>query len=260
MTPAVDSPAVSLAELIAWLDELFAPYPVEDLAPNGLQVETGGPVRRVVTGVSACHELFARARAARADLVLVHHGIFWRGDDPRLTGFRYRRVAELMAGGMALAAYHLPLDLHPDLGNNALAARQLGLEALEPFGEYRGTAIGLAGRLPEPLAPDALVARCRALFGQEPLAFLAGPDPVRTVGVLSGAAQRSIYEALDRGLDAFVTGEASEWVMNVAREAGLHFLAVGHYASERLGIRALGERVAQRFGLAVEFIDVPNPV
>jgi putative NIF3 family GTP cyclohydrolase 1 type 2 len=161
---------------------------------------------------------------------------------------------------MSLVAYHLPLDRHPEVGNNALAARAFGLAELAPFAEYEGLPIGVRGRFPEPVPADELVARCARIFGQPPLVFPGGPDPVSTLGIISGGAQKELWAAVGAGLDAYLTGEASEWVMNVAREAGVHYLAAGHYATERLGIRALGEHLAERFGVEVEFVDVPNPV
>jgi dinuclear metal center YbgI/SA1388 family protein len=246
--------------LVAYLDELLDARAGRDFGPNGLQVEGREEVRKVVTGVSACLELFSRARSAGADAVLVHHGIFWEGMPRTLVGFQGRRVAELMRGEMSLIAYHLPLDRHPELGNNAVAARRFRLEEVEPFAEYEGMPIGFKGRLPVPVSPEGFAARCREVFGQEPLAFAGGPREVATVGIVSGGAQREIYDALAERLDAYVTGEASEWVMNVAREGGIHYFAAGHYATERLGIQALGEHVAQRFGIEVEFVDVPNPV
>ncbi len=251
---------LSTRELSTYLDELLEATRDKDFGPNGLQVEGRRPVRKIATGVSACLELFERAASASADAVLVHHGLFWDGMPRQLTGAQFRRVASLIESGMALFAYHLPLDRHPELGNNVLAARGLGLYSVEPFGFYQGTAIGFRGRYPEPLAPTELVARCRRLFDHEPLAFLSGPDEIATVGIISGGAQSELHQAVAAGLDAYITGEVSEWVMNVARESRIHYLACGHYATERLGIRALGEHLAERFGLEHEFIDVPNPV
>lgn len=251
---------VGLAVLVAYLDEFLEARAGADFGPNGLQVEGRATVRKVVTGVSAGAALFARARAAGADAVLVHHGLFWDGLPVTLTGYRYKRVAELIHSGISLIAYHLPLDRHPELGNNALAAKAFGLEGVAPFGEHGGLPIGCKGRLSAPLSAAGLVDMCRRVFGQEPISFLGGREAVSTVGLISGGGQREIYEAIDAGLDAYVTGEASEWVMNVAHDAGIHYLAAGHYATERLGIRALGEHVARRFGIEVEFVDLPNPV
>lgn len=247
-------------ELVAHLDGLLDAPRQADFGPNGLQVEGRRQVRKVVTAVSACREVFERAAAAGADMVLVHHGIFWKGMPYRLTGVQYGRVAALIENGLSLVAYHLPLDRHAELGNNALAARAFGLADIAPFCPYEGDPIGFRGRFPEPIPAAELASRCERVFGQAPLAFLAGPDPVTTLGIVSGGAQKELWTAIDDGLDAYLTGEVSEWVMNVAREAGIHYLAAGHYATEVLGIRALGEHVAERFGIAVEFVDVPNPV
>ncbi len=246
--------------LVAYLDGYLAAAGLPDLCPNGLQVEGRPEIRKLVTGVSACRELFVRAGEAGADAVLVHHGLFWEGSPRVLTGVQYGRVAELLARGLALIAYHLPLDAHPEVGNNAVAARRLGLEELAPFGVFDGRAIGYKGRFPRPRPVAEIVASCAALFGQPPQLLGTGPPEVTTMGIVSGAAERALHQAIQEGLDLFLTGEASEWVTNVAREAGIHFVAAGHYATERLGVQALGDHLAERFGLEVEFVDVPNPV
>lgn len=251
---------VSRDELVAYLGKLLDADAGEDFGPNGLQVEGRPTIRRLVTAVSSCRELFVRARATAADAVLVHHGIFWNGMPAVLTGMQYRRVRELIDGEINLLAYHLPLDRHPVYGNNALAAHAFGLAEVEPFALYKGLPIGFKGRFAEPVSATELRRRCAEIYGQEPLTFDAGPDPVATLGIVSGGAQREFYIAIAEGLDAFITGEVSEWVMNVAKESATHYLAAGHYASERLGVRALGEHLAERFGIAVEFIDLPNPV
>jgi dinuclear metal center YbgI/SA1388 family protein len=246
--------------LVAYLDEYLEAARGSDYGPNGLQVEGAAEIGKLATGVSACHELFARAAAGGAQAVLVHHGIFWRFTSPLLVGHQRRRVAELLRHDLNLLAYHLPLDRHPEVGNNALACRRLGLEGLVPFAEHEGLPIGFRGAFPAPLPVAELVGRCRELFGQEPLLLGGGDHPVRTLGVVSGGAQSELLQAVAAGLDAYLTGEASEWVTNVAREAGIHYLACGHYATERLGIQALGDHLRRHFDLEVEFIDVPNPV
>jgi dinuclear metal center YbgI/SA1388 family protein len=248
------------ADLLAYLDTYLDARRGADFGPNGLQVEGRAEIRKLVTGVSACRELFDRAAAAGADAVLVHHGLFWKGLSPVLVGSHYQRVAALLRHDLSLFGYHLPLDRHPEVGNNALAARGLGLEDLAPFGEYEGLPVGFRGRFVAPVPIAELVARCTTLFAQAPLVFADGPPLVSTLAIISGGAQREFYQAIDAGLDAYVTGEASEWVMNVARESRVHYLACGHHATERLGVRALGEHLAARFGIEVEFIDVPNPV
>jgi dinuclear metal center YbgI/SA1388 family protein len=251
---------LAIHELAAYCDGLLDIHATRDFGPNGLQVEGRRAVRKLISGVSACLELFERAREAGADAVVVHHGLFWESQPRQLVGWQGRRVAALVESGMHLLAYHLPLDRHAELGNNILAARGLGLYSIEPFAEHHGKSIGFRGRYPEPLSAAELVARCERLFGQAPRTFLFGPGELSTVGIVSGGAQGELHQAIAAGLDAYVTGEASEWVMNIAREAGIHYLAAGHYATERLGVRALGEHLAQRFGLEHEFIDVPNPV
>lgn len=255
-----EPPGVGRDELLAHLDAYLDPARDPDYGPNGLQVEGRPWIRSLVTGVSACEELFVRAVELGADAVLVHHGLFWEGTSRAVTGAMKRRLTALLRAEINLFAYHLPLDRHPEVGNNAVAARALGLGELEPFALYKGKAVGFRGRFPAPIAAAELVARCRGLFGREPLAFLSGPDPLSTVGIVSGGAQGEVHQAIAAGLDAYVTGEVSEWVMNLVRESRLHYLAVGHYAGEKLGVLALGEHLAARFGLAVRFVDVPNPV
>ena len=256
----MSEPGIERSELVAYLDRLLDSPSFSDYGPNGLQVEGRRQVRRVVTGVSACVELFERAAEAGADAVLVHHGTLWKGLPQEVTGVRYQRIKTLIRNDLNLIAYHLPLDAHADLGNNALAARALGCEQLEPFAEFEGRKIGFCGPLAEPIDPDELLDRCTDVFGAQPSAFLSGGDAIETIGIVSGGGSRALYEAIDLGLDAFVTGEPTEWVMNVAKEAGIHFVAAGHYHTEVLGIRALGEHLADHFGIAVEFVDIPNPV
>lgn len=251
---------VTLSDLVSYTDELLGSAGFDDYCPNGLQVEGRSEVARLVSGVTASAALLDAALAAGADAVLVHHGYFWRGESPRVTGIKRQRLQRLLANEVSLLAYHLPLDRHPELGNNALAARALGMERLTPFGELGGELWGVRGLFPEPVPVAELSRRVGELYGGEPLHFAHGPDPVASAGIVSGGAQRALQQAIDAGLDLFLTGEASEWVMNLAREAGIHFVAAGHYATERLGVRALGDHLADHFGIEVEFVDIPNPV
>jgi dinuclear metal center YbgI/SA1388 family protein len=247
-------------ELIAFLDELLDAAAFDDYGPNGLQVPGAEDVHKVVTGVSAHAELFDRAAAAGGQLVLCHHGMLWNSMPRRITPQSKRRLEALFQADLSLAAYHLPLDAHPEVGNNALICAALGLERAEPFGEAGGRPIGFVGRSAEGVARAELLDRCRAAFGQEPLAFESGPETVHGVGVLSGGGASELTEAAARGLDAFVTGEPAEPSMADAREAGITFVAGGHYATETFGVRRLGEVLAERFGVEHEFISVPNPV
>lgn len=252
----------ALDAIIADLDGLLEPQRFHDYGPNGLQVPGAPEVSRVVTGVSAQRELVDRAVALRAELVLVHHGLFWEFHPTGLTPALAERLRPLFKRDVSLAAYHIPLDAHPVIGNNALLAGALGCDGHEAFGEHRGERIGRRGVFAGDGVPAAeLFARVgRAAGGREPLVFDAGPERVRTIAIVSGSGADLLPEAIALGLDAFLTGEPREHVMADAREAGIHFIAAGHYATETLGVRALGERLATRFGVEHVFVDIPNPV
>jgi dinuclear metal center YbgI/SA1388 family protein len=243
-----------IKDLIGFLNALLNPSAFDDYGPNGLQVPGKDQVGTLVTGVSASTALFQRAVEERADLVLVHHGLFWGAMRPMDAQLK-RRLQLLFDHDIALAAYHLPLDAHPEVGNNALLAQAIGATDPQPF-----VGIGIRARL-DGISPDELHARVReATGGRDPLAFLAGPDAVHTVGIVSGGAARHLDDAIAAGLDAFLTGEPREPVMNDARENAIHFLAAGHYATETFGVRALGERLAAEFGIRHVFADLPNPI
>ncbi len=250
-------------EILAYFAELLDLESFDDLGPNGLQVPGSEEVQVLVTGVSAQLELFERAGRRGAQLVVTHHGILWDFLPRRIDARLARRLRVLLENDINLAAYHLPLDAHPRHGNNALLADALGCppEDREAFGAYRGRAIGVGASLPDGgLAIGKLAERLTAITGQAPLVVGSGPPIVRRVGLLSGAAASSLPEAIDRGLDAFVTGEPAEHVMADAREAGIHFIAAGHYATETFGVRRLGELAAERFGIEHVFEDIPNPI
>jgi len=248
-------------EIVAHLDRLLDAQAWEDYGPNGLQVVGRDEVELVVTGVSAHRELFERAAEAGAGMVLCHHGIFWKST-PQVVGAQMKgRLRALFDADMSLVAYHLPLDAHPEVGNNALLCAALGLEPAERIGEHEGRPIGFVGRCAEGISLEELRDRCTHAFGgREPLIQGAGPDVLHSLGVISGAAAGYLGDAVGLGLDGFLTGEPSEHAMADARENGLHFISAGHYASETFGIRRLGELVADRFGVEHRFVDVPNPV
>jgi len=250
-----------LDDIIAELDRLLEPTRYADYCPNGLQVPGRGEIGTVATGVSAHLELFREAGAAGAELILVHHGIFWGSGPMVLDAALKARLKELFDANISLAAYHLPLDAHPTLGNNALLGRALGAESLEPFAMHRDRTIGFLADFPGAgLEARELFGRIRELTGREPLVFDAGPEHVRRLGIVSGAGADYLGEAVAAGADAFLTGEPAERVMAQAREAHTHFVAAGHYATETLGVRGLGDHLAERFGLRHVFIDVPNPI
>ncbi len=242
-------------EIIAFLDELLDAASFEDYGPNGLQVPGAAEVSVLVTGVSAHLELFDRAAALRSQMVLCHHGLFWRKQPQALDERRKARLRALFDTDMSLAAYHLPLDAHPEVGNNALILAELGFDRGERFGD-----VGWTGTVATAVARAELVDRCRRAFGQEPVVFADGPDEVRSVGVVSGGGAFALSEAAERGLDAMISGEPSEPAMAEAHEAGITFIAGGHYATETFGVRRLGELVAERFGVEHRFVEVRNPV
>lgn len=251
----------SLASLVDELDQLLQPERFADYGPNGLQVPGPDRVERIVTGVSATVHLHERAAAEGAQLVLVHHGLFWRGMPQHIDAALHRRLRPLFLHDIGLAAYHLPLDGHLEVGNNALIAAGIGCAATEPFAAHHGTTIGVAGRFDgDGIAAADLFARVRDVTGREPLVLDHGAARIRSVGIVSGAGSDYLADAIAAGLDAFITGEPAERVMAQAREAGIHFVAAGHYATETFGVRRLGDLLHDRFGIDHIFVDDPNPI
>jgi dinuclear metal center YbgI/SA1388 family protein len=248
-------------EILGYCDELLDSESFDDYGPNGLQVPGTGEVSKVATGVTANLETLERGVKAGAELVITHHGLLWGDEVSPLSVPMAARLRALLCADASLAAYHLPLDAHPEIGNNALLRDALGLEADErPFGQAKGSAVGLVGRASDPIDIGDLRRRLTDAVGQEPLVFESGPDRISSVGIVTGAGGFALHEAGPMGLDAVVTGEPSEPVMGEAREYGVHFLAGGHYATETFGIRRLGEVVAERFSVEHVFVDVPNPI
>ncbi len=247
-------------ELHALLDRWLEPARFKDVGENGLQVEGRAEVRRVVCGVTANGALIDAAIEAGADAVFVHHGLVWGGGIRKLTGWLGERVRKLMGAGVSLFAYHLPLDAHPALGNNAGLADALGLApAREPFGEYKGQLIGLMGELASgPLPLSKVLARVRGEVGEPPFVFGDLDRPIQRVGLCSGGAADLLQEAVDRRLDLYVTGEATEGSKAMAEETGVAFVAAGHHNTERFGAtRVAAALVAE--GLDARFVDVENP-
>jgi dinuclear metal center YbgI/SA1388 family protein len=253
--------AATLADILREVDGLLQPERFEDYCPNGLQVPGRDEVTTIASGVSAHLELFELAAAEQADLLLVHHGLFWGSGPGPIDASLKRRLRVLFEADISLAAYHLPLDAHLELGNNALLARALGAQDLAPFALHRGEPIGvLAGVSGGALAAAELVERVREATSREPLVLNGGPARVARLAIVSGAGADYLGEAAAAGAQAFITGEPAERSMAQARELGLHFIAAGHYATETFGVQRLGERLAERFQLRHVFLDVPNPV
>jgi dinuclear metal center YbgI/SA1388 family protein len=249
------------SEILAELDRMLEPRRFEDYCVNGLQVPGPAQVRTIATGVSAHAELFELAAREGAQLLLVHHGLFWGSGVRTLDAVLKRRLQLLFDADMALAAYHLPLDAHPQLGNNALLADALGAGELVPFALHRGQPIGFIASFPDDGVPAAeLFARVQEVTDRAPLVFDSGPARVRRLAIVSGAGSDYTADAAAAGADALLTGEPAERSMAQARESGVHLIAAGHHATETFGVRRLGEHLAERFDLRHVFLDVPNPV
>jgi dinuclear metal center YbgI/SA1388 family protein len=252
--------SVSRDTLVRFLDEFLDLGAFADYGPQGLQVEGRVDVSKVVVGVSASAEFIRRAIAAGADLLLCHHGILWDGKAKVVRGGVRERLRLLLGNDLTLLGYHLALDAHPTHGNNACIARALKLTDISPFGAYKGNFLGCRGSFPRALSHEALDPLLRQVIGAAPLTFPFGPDPLRTIGIISGGAEREVEAAVAAGLDAYLTGEVSEFVQEYAREEGITFISAGHYRTETFGVRALADLLQQEFGIVAEFIDVPNPV
>jgi dinuclear metal center YbgI/SA1388 family protein len=246
-----------LSELVEYLDGYLrtAEVPDDERARNGLQVEGRREVGKVGVAVDASEVAIERARGLECDVLIVHHGLFWDGLAP-LTGRRYRKVSALVESGIGLYGSHIPLDVHPEVGNSAVLARALGIEVTGTFGAYRGVEIGYHGRLA--MLREGLAARLDEVRGGRVLMIPGGPKRVERVGVLTGAGGDAIGQAIAAGLDALVTGEGPHHTYFAAMEDGLNVYYGGHYATEVWGIRALAAHLAERFGLEWEFIDVPT--
>jgi dinuclear metal center YbgI/SA1388 family protein len=242
-------------------DALLQPERFKDYGPNGLQVEGRMPVRRLVTGVTASLALIDAAIAAKADAILVHHGLFWRGQDGRVTGWMRQRLARLLAHDINLFAYHLPLDAHPELGNNAQLGLRLGLKSESQFGEQGLGCLGQSSR--SFVNAQALADHVQAALGRAvvlvPGADTGSAKPLRNIAWCTGGAQSYFEAAIAAGADAFITGEISEPQAHYARECGVAYVACGHHASERYGVQAVGANVASTLGLEHQFIDIDNP-
>ncbi|HNW59778.1 MAG TPA: Nif3-like dinuclear metal center hexameric protein [bacterium] len=241
-------------ELVSYLDEYLRVRLIPDSGPMGLQVEGRMQIRRIVTGVSACLELFEAAVQREADLIMVHHGLLWDRDRRTIQGPLRQRLKFLLEHDLTLLAYHLCLDMHEEVGNNILAVKALGMHNISPLGR-----IGLMGTTEE-MDFAELQELVRYTFDREPFAFPFGPEKIRRIGYCSGGAPDDLALAIEEGLEAYITGEVREKTMHMAKEAGIHFFAAGHYATERLGINALGEHLMRKMDVAVEFVDIPNPV
>jgi dinuclear metal center YbgI/SA1388 family protein len=249
---------IMLNELLTYCNTLLASETFDDYCPNGLQVEGRSVISRIVSGVTATQALIDAAIAAEADLLLVHHGLFWRGDRQEITGMRYQRLRRLLGANIGLLAYHLPLDAHAELGNNRQLAEVCGLPEIE--GNFGKLGLGCWGSLDTAVTANELAAAIGGKLQREVSVIRGGEHTISSVGWCSGAAQSYLEAAADCGLDAFISGEVNEATTHIARERGIHYLNIGHHASERYGVQALGEHLASRFAVQHQFIDIDNPV
>jgi len=251
---------IATKELLDYLQQLLQPQLFKDYAPNGLQVAGKDTVSSIVCGVSACQALIDAAVAKRADAILVHHGFFWRGEDPCVVGIKRQRLASLLRHDINLIAYHLPLDAHPDFGNNIELSRRLGITMQTEFNAGESPALGRIGEFSEALSGAELASLIAKTLQRQPLHIPGASAEIKRVAWCTGAAQDFLLAASEHGIDAFITGEISERTTAIARETGVHFFAAGHHATERYGVQALGVHLQQQFALSCEFIDIDNPV
>ena len=231
----------------------------KDHGPNGLQVEGRKDIKKIITGVSAGVELFEKAIEKEADAIIVHHGVIWNFERPVYKGGYKKRIKLLLENDINLFAYHLPLDAHPEVGNNIVMAKILGLSDIQPFGDYNGQFVGFRGTLPETDAGQ-FISKIKAKINEQALIFPYGPPTIGSVGIISGGAQKNVNQAVEAGLDLYLTGEASEHILHYVKEEKIHFVAAGHHATERFGIRALGRHIQQKFNIDTEYVEIPNPV
>jgi len=251
---------VGLKELVNYTDELLAVDDYQDYCPNGLQVEGKEEISRIVCGVTASQALIDAAVEREADLLLVHHGFFWKGEEAPIVGMKQRRIKALLENGISLVAYHLPLDGHTTLGNNAQLATRWGITTEGRFGVGAAGGLAMYGRLEQPLSLDALADKIARPLQRQPLVIDGGGHVIQRIGWCSGAAQSYLDAAAALGLDAFISGEISEHTVHTARERNIHYLAAGHHATERYGVEALGKHLSEYFSLENHFVDIDNPV
>ncbi len=252
--------SVKLSDILAYINTELTPELFKDYCPNGLQVEGKADISKVVTGVTASQALIDQAIAEKADLLLVHHGFFWKGEDSCITKTKRKRIKALLDHDINLLAYHLPLDAHPQLGNNAQLAKRLGIVMTDGLEPGNPRSIGNIGELPEPISAAAFAEQVAKVLEREPLLISGGDHLIKQVGFCTGGAQGYIEKATDLGLDAYISGEISEPTVHHAREYGIHYFSAGHHATERYGVQALGEALVQQFGLQHQYIEIDNPV
>lgn len=252
--------SVTNIELLNYLDGLLKPHKIKDYCPNGLQVEGGGVISKVVTGVTASQALIDEAIKRNAQAIFVHHGYFWKGENPCLRGMKKNRFKSLLLNDINLYAYHLPLDIHPELGNNAQLAKRIGIAVKGGLDQSDPNSVAMQGEFDIPMSLSQLSDKLDSSLKRSPFVVSGGDHAIKTVAWCTGGGQGYIEAAAEQGIDAFITGEVSEQTVHTAREMNIHFISAGHHATERYGAQAVGEHLAKKFDINVEFIDIDNPV
>jgi dinuclear metal center YbgI/SA1388 family protein len=253
-------PGIALEELLNYTNQYLAIDKIKDYCPNGLQVEGRGNVTKLVGGVTASQALIDAAVSRGADAILVHHGFFWKGEAQVITGIKKKRIKHLLENDLSLMAYHLPLDVHSECGNNVTLATLLDIELTGALELGNPRSIGLVGKLQNAMPAKQFAELISSKLGRDCQHIGEADKLIETVGFCSGAAQGMIELAVSQNLDAYISGEISEPTVHVARETGVNYFAAGHHATERGGVQALGRHLADKFGIEFEFIDIDNPV
>jgi dinuclear metal center YbgI/SA1388 family protein len=252
--------AVTRKKLENYLTDYLQPWQMKDYCPNGLQVEGKYSIEKIVTGVTASQALIDAALKADADAVIVHHGYFWKSEDEAIKGMKKKRLKTILVNDLNLFGYHLPLDVHPEVGNNAQLGELLGIKTQRSLEPWNRQCVAVKGKLDTAITAEEFAALINKKLNRKPFFEKSGDGLIKTVAWCTGGGQHYIDAAAEQGVDAFVSGEASEQTIHVSREMGIHFFAAGHHATERYGAKALGEHLAEKFDVTVEFIDIDNPI
>jgi len=251
---------ISRKTLVSHIDAMLKPHLFRDYCPNGLQVEGKDEIKKIVTGVTASQALLEKAIELNADAIVVHHGYFWKGEGDAITGMKRKRLKLLLENDISLLAYHLPLDAHDTLGNNVQLAKELGIEIEGGLEPNNPRSIGLVGKLTTPMTANEFAQHLESVLGQKPQTIEGLSPKIERVAWCTGGAQGYIDKAVALEVDAYITGEVSEQTYHTVQEQGIHFFAAGHHATERYGVKALGEYLAQEFGIEQVFVDIHNPI
>lgn len=251
---------ISLEAVMQDLNTLLRPDDFRDYCPNGLQIEGRSEIRKLVSGVTASQALIEAAILENADAILVHHGYFWQGENPEITGIKRQRIKTLLENEISLIAYHLPLDAHPEFGNNVQLGKQLGFDIIGELYPKFKSKVGVTGMLTHPCSAEELKQVIQTKLTREPMHIPGTAALIKTIAWCTGSAQDSIERAHELGADAYLSGEISEQTVHFAREAGIHYFAAGHHATERYGVQSLGSYLADKYAIEHVFIDIENPV